>query len=242
MILKYDLHIHSCLSPCGDEDMTPNNIAGMAMLSGIRIAALTDHNSTMNCPAFFKDCEKVGVVHVAGMELTTAEEIHMVCLFPDLESALAFGEYVKENRFNIKNRPDIFGKQSIVDENDEEIGIEENLLITASYLDLDSAYFKVMEYGGVAYPAHVDKQSNSVIGILGDFPRDTGFSAAEFHDLENVSEYESKYPALKGLRFVSCSDAHYLTNMSVDPPDLPIEEGSDDEIRLNLIKYLRGNL
>ncbi|MDO5479206.1 MAG: histidinol-phosphatase, partial [Clostridia bacterium] len=29
MKLYYDLHIHSALSPCGDNDMTPNNIVNM---------------------------------------------------------------------------------------------------------------------------------------------------------------------------------------------------------------------
>jgi len=65
----YDLHIHSCLSPCGDDDMTPNNIAGMAALKGLNIVALTDHNSTKNCPAFFEACKKQGIIPIAGMEL-----------------------------------------------------------------------------------------------------------------------------------------------------------------------------
>lgn len=49
---RAELHIHSCLSPCADDDMTPANIAGMALLAGADVAALTDHNSTDNCPAF----------------------------------------------------------------------------------------------------------------------------------------------------------------------------------------------
>ena len=77
-----DLHIHSCLSPCADDDMTPADAAGMARLAGADVAALTDHNSAANCPAFFAACEAYGVVPVGGMELTTAEEIHLVCLFP----------------------------------------------------------------------------------------------------------------------------------------------------------------
>ena len=76
----YDLHLHSCLSPCADNDMTPNNIAGMAALAGLQIAALTDHNSCKNCPAFFAACKRYGVVPVAGMELTTAEGIYLICL------------------------------------------------------------------------------------------------------------------------------------------------------------------
>ena len=77
----YDLHIHSCLSPCGDNDNTPNNIAGMATLCGLNIVALTDHNSCKNCPAFFAAAKKYGIIPIAGMELTTSEDIHIVCLF-----------------------------------------------------------------------------------------------------------------------------------------------------------------
>ena len=85
-----DLHVHSCLSPCGDEDMTPGNIAGMAVLNGLDIVALTDHNSSKNCPAFFAQAKAQGIIPVAGMELTTAEDIHMICLFRTLEDALSF--------------------------------------------------------------------------------------------------------------------------------------------------------
>ena len=84
----YDLHIHSCLSPCGDNDMTPNNIAGMGVVAKLDIMALTDHNTCRNCPAFFAAAEKNGIVPVAGMELTTAEDIHLLCLFEELEAAL----------------------------------------------------------------------------------------------------------------------------------------------------------
>ena len=143
--LTYELHLHSCLSPCGDDTMTPNNIAGMAMLNGVQIAALTDHNTSRNCPAFFEACAKVGVIPVAGMELTTAEEIHMVCLFATLEEALAFDAVVCEHRMKIKNRPDIFGEQQILDGDDELIGIEEDLLIAATDLDLDRAAVLVEE-------------------------------------------------------------------------------------------------
>ena len=84
----YDLHVHSCLSPCADNDNTPNNLAGMAVLNNIQILALTDHNSCRNCPAFFTACKRYGIIPIPGMELTTSEDIHVVCLFPELEDAL----------------------------------------------------------------------------------------------------------------------------------------------------------
>ena len=98
----YDLHVHSCLSPCGDADNTPNNILGMASLDEIDIVALTDHNSAKNCPAFFAAAENYGIIPIAGLELTTSEDIHVVCLFETLLDAIEFDEHVEKNRFLIK--------------------------------------------------------------------------------------------------------------------------------------------
>lgn len=91
----YDLHTHSALSPCGDNFMTPNNLAGFCALAGLQIVALTDHNTCGNCSSFMAACRRYGLCPVPGMELTTAEEIHLVCLFPSLSAALEFEELVR---------------------------------------------------------------------------------------------------------------------------------------------------
>ena len=126
-----DLHIHSCLSPCGDDDMTPGNIAGMAVLNGLQIVALTDHNTAKNCPAFFQAAKGYGLMPIAGLELTTSEDIHAVCLFRTLADALDFDRFVEERRFPIKNKPAIFGRQLLIGDDDEIVGEEEILLINA---------------------------------------------------------------------------------------------------------------
>ncbi len=240
--VKYDLHIHSCLSPCGDADMTPNNIAGMAALNGIRVAALTDHNTSKNCPAFFEACRRYGVVPIAGMELTTQEEIHTVCLFPTLEAAMDFDAYVSENRMKIKNKPAIFGEQIIMNADDEVIGNEDSLLITATDIDLTSAARIVFERGGVAFPAHIDKMSNSVTAILGDFPPDPGFTAFEVHDKEKLDELKKSYPIISGLIPVFDSDAHMLESMELDPPEFKdiIDDEDEEKLRFAVIRMLRG--
>ena len=130
----YDLHIHSCLSPCADDDMTPNNIAGMAALNGLQIAALTDHNSCENCPPFLEACKRLGIIGIAGMELTTAEDIHIVCLFEELENAMAFSREIYGHILPIDNRPEIFGNQIVTDAADEPIKTEPRLLISATDL------------------------------------------------------------------------------------------------------------
>ena len=101
--LFYDFHIHSCLSPCGDDEMTPANLVGMAKVKGLDVIALTDHNSCRNCPAAIVHGEQYGITVIPGMELCTVEEVHVICLFPDLPSALAFDAYVYERLLPIRN-------------------------------------------------------------------------------------------------------------------------------------------
>ena len=118
----YDLHIHSCLSPCGDNDMTPNNLVQMALLSGCDVIALTDHNTCRNAPAAMEAGARNGLLVIPGMELCTAEEAHVVCLFETLEGALEFDHYIYENMPHVKNRPEIFGEQRLLDGEDGPVG------------------------------------------------------------------------------------------------------------------------
>ena len=159
---RYDLHTHSCLSPCGDNDMTPNNLVNMAALLGCEILAVTDHNTCRNAPAAVRVGEAAGVLVIPGMELCTAEEAHVVCLFEAVEAALAFDEYVAAHTMHIPNRPEIFGEQLILNERDEEIGRIDRLLITATEISVNDVQALVASYGGVAFPAHVDKDAYSV--------------------------------------------------------------------------------
>ena len=243
-LYRCDLHLHSCLSPCGDEDMTPGNIVGMSLLNGLQIVALTDHNSTKNCPAFFKIAKANGIIPVAGMELTTAEDVHALCLFRDLESAMVFGEYVDAHRFKIQNQPEIFGHQSITDENDEVIGEEPYLLLNASYLSLEEAFAEVKKRGGVCYPAHIDRASNGIIAMLGDFPPDPHFTAFELRDATKLGECLEKHPVLaeRELTCVVSSDAHYLIDIAEEgfAVELDDEPYSSQRVRDKLIDYLLG--
>ena len=240
----YDLHIHSCLSPCADNDNTPNNIAGMAKLAELDIVALTDHNSVKNCPAFFKIAKAHGIIPVAGVELTTAEDVHAVCLFRTLEDAMSFGELIESRRIRIKNDATIFGRQLIVDENDEPCGEEPDLLINAVNLSLDEAYDEVTARGGVCYPAHIDRSSNGIISMLGDFPPEPRFSAFELNDIASLEDSLAKFPILKERRLVhvASSDAHYLTDISEEgfPIEIADEPYSSQRVRDGLIDYLLG--
>lgn len=237
----YDLHVHSCLSPCGEEEMTPNNIAGMASLCGIQIMALTDHNTTKNCPAFFAACKRHGIIPIAGMELTTAEDVHLVCLFETLDEATAFDRVLDPYRTPYRNKPDIFGRQLIMDETDTVIGEEEYLLINATALPLEDAYALVCEMNGVCYPAHIDREANGIIAMLGALPDKPQFSVVELNDREKREEYKQKY-GLKGKKILVSSDAHSFEGMrdAENAIELCDEPYSSALVRHHLFQYLRS--
>lgn len=237
----YDLHIHSCLSPCADDDMTPANIAGMASLNGLQLVALTDHNSCGNCAAFLKACRAYGIVGVPGMEVTTAEEIHLVCLFPSLEDATSFDAEIRKTRMPIKNRPQIFGNQLYMDEEDTVLGTEDILLIPAGTLSLEQAYDLALAHNGAAYPAHIDRESNGILAILGALPERPAFSAIELRDKENRDRYTEKY-GLQDKQLVCSSDAHHLWDIQEAGPSLELDDEpySSAKVRAELIRLLRG--
>lgn len=237
MKLFYDMHIHSCLSPCGDDDMTPADIAGMGALNGLQIMALTDHNSCENCPAFFEACRFYGITPIAGMELTTAEDIHIVCLFPELEAALSFSDYVYNRIMPVMNKPDIFGKQTVVDCDGNEIKQIEKLLITATDITVDEVSELVKSYGGFCYPAHIDRESNGIIAVLGDIPPEPGFSFAELHDISELSQYKNDYPILDSFGFISSSDAHNLLDINTNKNYIELPDEFSGDITAGIFDY-----
>ena len=237
----YDLHMHSCLSPCADDDMTPASAAGMAAVNGLSIAALTDHNSCGNLPAFFAACRAYGVTPIAGMELETAEAVHIVCLFPELSDAMAFWQTVRGNHMMpFKNDVAVFGGQFYVNEEDEVTGTEEILLITSTMLSLDEGVALVREYGGFAFPSHIDRTSNGIVAILGDIPPEPGFTFVEFNDSTNVESYREKYASVAPLSVLVNSDAHRLTdiNEAENYIELDADPSDEDAVRKAFFAYL----
>ena len=211
-------------------------------MAGLQIVALTDHNSCRNCPAFFAAAKKNGIIPIAGMELTTAEDIHMVCLFEELEDALRFNDEVDGLRIRFPNRTDIFGDQLLMDEEDNNVGIEADLLSNATMLPIDDVPALVQKHHGVCYPAHVDREANGVIATLGTFPESPHFSLAELHDGAREEEYRGRYPTLDGVRILVGSDAHYLWDIRDKEYFLELadEPYSGDFVRHQLFCLLRG--
>ncbi len=212
--LSYDLHLHSCLSPCGDDDMTPGNIVGMAALKELDVIALTDHNSCRNCPAFMKLAERYGVTAIPGMELCTSEEVHVVCLFPTIENAMDFDRYVYGRLIRFPNNEQVFGKQQICNEEDEVVGTEPYLLINAADIAFDQVYDLVDGYHGIMIPAHIDRSSNSLLSNLGFIPPDSKFTCVELKSMDKLDMLMKSNPYLEKCRIISSSDAHYLEHIN----------------------------
>lgn len=235
MSIFYDFHLHSCLSPCGDDEMTPFNLINMAALLGYDAVALTDHNSALNCPAALKAGEKAGITVMPGMELCTCEEIHTVCLFETIDGAIEFSHYVHTTLPPIENRPDIFGNQIVTDSQDNLLSQEKLLLATASSISIGEVSDSVKNYGGICYPAHIDRASYSIISALGDFPSEYGFKFAEITEKGDKNEFREKYCALKNAEFIVSSDSHYLENMPDPKHKLPC----GNSVR-EIMEYFRG--
>ena len=200
-----DLHIHSCLSPCGDDESTPANICGMAKIKGLDIIAVCDHNTCRNLPAVKECCDAYGLLLLPGMELTTQEEVHMLCYFQDVETALVFSDEVKKHLPQKKNNPKFFGHQYVMDSDDNILAEEDALLIGATDLPLREAAALCRAFSGVPVPAHINRGSNGLLINQGFMPEEPSFSAVEVWRMLPCDE-----KILAGRHVLHSSDAHYL--------------------------------
>jgi len=217
--LLTDLHNHSCLSPCGSLEMSPRYMLEIAAAKNIQVMALTDHNSSLNCPAFAKLCPRFGIIPIFGMEATTSEEIHALCLFTSLEASLAFSEYAYSILTPFLNNSAITGDQVYVDEEDNIDGEVEYYLVNPLDLSIDQIGAKTAEYGGIVIPAHVDRSAFSMtsqLGVVVDGP----WAALECVRIP---------PAINGLPLdtkdyplTTSSDAHFPEHVARRPFNLDI--------------------
>lgn len=235
MSLFYDFHIHSCLSPCAEEDMTPYNLVNLSAIMGMEAIALTDHNSCQNCGAAMRAGEQAGITVIPGMELCTCEEVHVVCLFEELRAAEEFSDFVLRGSPQIKNRPEIFGTQLIMDETDNILGSQDLLLTMTSSISIDDVEKIIDGYGGVCYPAHIDRSSYSVISNLGMITPEMGFEVAEISPAGDVQALKAKFPVLDSMKILTSSDAHRLE--SLRPAELSLH--TDNNIK-SIIRHLKN--
>jgi hypothetical protein len=220
MPLLADFHNHSCLSPCGSLDLSPRLLVETAAARGIEVLALTDHNSSLNCPAFAKLCPRRGIIPIYGMEATTSEEIHVLCLFGGLEAALAFNEYAYGILVPFPNDPEKTGDQVYVDEEDNIEGEVEYYLINPLDLSVDDIGPKVAGYGGITIPAHIDRAAFSMFSQLGAVVPGP-WAALECTRIPPAAPGGAALDTL-AYPLITSSDAHYPEHVGRRPFELDI--------------------
>ncbi len=204
---RADLHVHTCLSPCGEESMSPRRIVAEARNRGLEIVAVTDHNSAGNVAAAMRAAEGTGVKVLPGLEVCSSEEVHVLGIFDTPEAALALQEEVYRGIASV-NDPEAFGLQVLANERDEVEGFEERLLISSTELSIGEVVERIHRLGGLAVASHVDREGFGIIGHLGFIPPELRLDALEISGVageEAAGRLFREYPMYE---FIRSSDAH----------------------------------
>ena len=226
-----DLHLHTALSPCASPDMTPPRIVREALSQGLALIAVCDHNTCGNARAVaLAGGDRLAVI--PGMEITTAEEVHVLGLFPSLEAAESAARSVQTG-LPAWAPPRGCTQQRLLDEEGRILGYESHLLAGASDLSLAEAVALIRSLGGLAVASHVDRRSFSVISQLGFLPPDVRFDALEISAAGAARGRAAEFlPA--GLPLLSSSDGHSPEEVGAGCTILESEEPSFAELALAL--------
>ena len=208
--MKFDLHIHSCLSPCANLEMSPGEIVKRALEAGMGGIALTDHQSARNTPAIAECAKRAGLKCLFGLEVCTAEEVHTLALFDTVEQAMAMTEYVYAAMPKRVNDPDVFGDQPVVAWDDDIVDMEWRILALGCRKAIPEVSAKCHELGGLYVAAHVDRPNFSVYSQLGGIPEGC-FDAVE---LSRTADQNVWLPKVQGYAVVRSSDAHNLDDVA----------------------------
>ncbi len=205
-MIKADLHIHTTLSPCGSLDMSPSLIVDKALEKGLDLIAITDHNSIENSFYTKSIGSKKGLKVLFGMEAQTQEEVHILTIFDNKKDIDKFYSKIYDLLPDIKNNPEFFGDQVVVDENDNIVSEEKKLLANSLNISIEDLYELTMKNNGIFIPAHINRYKQSIIANLGFIPDFIKKMIVEVN-----LPFSSAYLEidLKNLKYIVNSDAHY---------------------------------
>lgn len=230
-----NLHVHTCLSPCGDLDMHPAAIVQEAIEQHLDIIAICDHNTSENVRYVAKAAQGTGLRVIGGMEVASREEVHIIALFEHFDALYRLQDYVYDHLDGL-NDADAFGMQVIVNEVGEVEGFNERLLIGATNIPMEKVVETVHELDGLAIAAHIDRPSFSVISQLGFVPEHVPFDALEISARLGIADARRNFPELNRYPFITSSDAHFIKDISAASTKMCLEEASLSEIRMALKK------
>jgi hypothetical protein len=235
---KADLHVHTCLSPCADWEMSPRKIIRASRAAGLGLIAVCDHNSAENAGAVMSEGRRQGLPVLPGMEICSREEVHVLAIFGELEQALTMQAIVYAHLPG-ENRPEIFGYQIVATEADEVFAQNPRLLIGATALALADIVQATHALKGLSLAAHVDRPANGIIQQLGFIPQGLDLDGVEVSHRMSPAAAQSALPAIRSLPCLTFSDAHVLSDIGRARTGLLLEAATFDELCLAL-KATRG--
>lgn len=235
-VYRADLHLHTVLSPCGSLEMSPTNIVQAALDARLDMIAITDHNSTKQAPIIRELGKEKGLFVICGAEVTTSEEVHVLALFENEQQRIAFQLFIDEHLNFVKNKPEYFGYQVVVDINDQIIEEEHRLLIAALKANIHEVEKKVHELEGLFIPAHVDRPMNGLISHLGFVPHDLQCDAFGLSARANPLEWKGHRLFPQGAVFIQNSDAHMPEQIGIVFNTFEMKALTFDELRKALHK------
>lgn len=231
-LYRADLHIHTCLSPCGSLDMSPTVIVETALARELDIIAITDHNSTLQCCEIQALGTEAGLTVFAGAEVCTREEAHCLALFGTEDSRAAFQEYLDRHLPPVPNDPERFGDQVWVNRNDEIMGEAPYLLISALDQNVNQVAAFVKKLGGLFIAAHVERPSFSLISQLGFIDPSLPLDAIEYTDASRFARLQSEQKYLSNYTSYPASDAHYPEQIGTKPCLIQASEPLFDNLKM----------
>jgi len=231
--LRVDLHLHTVVSACAEVEMIPPFIVDRARELGLNMIAVTDHNTAENVVAVQRAADGSGIVVVAGMEVQTREEAHILCLFATSDAALTWQEVVYSHLPDRRNRDDVFGAQFVVDETGDYVRTNERLLLTSVSMSAEQVVDGARALGGLAIAAHVDRPSFSLLANLGFVPDALRLNAIEISRQVTAETFRAEHPELAHRTLIASGDAHRLIEMRAATTMLA-SEPSFEELALAL--------
>ena len=226
--MRFDLHIHSCLSPCADLEMLPRAIVHRACEAGLDAIAVCDHNSARNAPALQAACVAEGMACLFGLEITTAEELHALAVFDTPAAALAMTERVYAALPPRLNIPKLFGEQPVVDAEGQIVDRDWHLLCAPTGLSVRDTAALVRHLGGIFIAAHVDRPVFSISSQLGTLAGDEGFEAMELTRHAERALWRRRFA---GLPILCSSDSHQLHDIGCAWNEAPLADFSVASLR-----------
>jgi len=228
---RCDLHVHTCLSPCADLEMSPRAVVEKSIAERLDIIAICDHNASENMQFILRSAEGKSLTILPGIEITSSEEVHLLALFDTLDDLKKIQDIIYDH-LSGTNREEVFGCQAIVNDLDEVEGFNDKFLLGATKLPLLEIIHLIHNFGGLAIASHIDRESFSVISQLGFIDPDIPLDALEVTRQTGIRGARKKYPELARFPFIESSDAHFIKDIGQGTTTMFLERGTISELRM----------